>query len=375
MMSQPVMPRLMVREKVLVVELFGIANSYTYQDFRQKITNGLDLIGVNYTLEEVDQIDTFISAELGSVPAVRIDGDRVFDLSGPDSEQSIADFFQFIVRSKMPRIMVPMDLSELSIQAAEYAHLMSHDIGCTTELLHVHQPVIDPHGGNVMDGEIAIAHRNQLDELSTRFNANSDLPGGVQTVSSRLEWGFVQSSILAQAKSSRLVVMGTHGRSAPIGRLLGSVASTIALKAHAPVLLIPPDAKYQRPQKLTVAFDTPLLKSHPMQQLRAFNAHFDAHIDFVHVQNKDNGDSDKLRDDLLTKLMDQNHLSFSFDIHHINGENSVSEQLDAYCQYAQPDILVVISERRSLFKSLFHASASRAVCLHAALPTLIIHDK
>ncbi len=146
---------------------------------------------------------------------------------------------------KIHRLLVPVDFSDGSRAALDYAIMLAEQFGATLDILHVWEV---PHlvGMDMMlqmpnfeneplDGFVRGQAERELTEFLGRISIRDDIQ-----VNQRLEAGDVDSTIvkLAQNEHFDLIVMGTHGRTGLAHLLMGSVAERVLRVAPCPVLTI-----------------------------------------------------------------------------------------------------------------------------------------
>ena len=171
-----------------------------------------------------------------------------------------------------------------------------------------------------------------------------------------------------------MIVMGTLGATNVLDQVFGKVSSSAAMQAYKPVLLIPANTEFVKPNKIMVGFDEELVDNGALAELIDFNRHFKAHVDFVHIYEKRGKPFHEIREELMERLLESEDVPFSFDIRQISvDEGHIPEQLQKYAEETNPDIQVVIAKHRSFVERLLHISTSRALCLHANRPLLILH--
>lgn len=141
------------------------------------------------------------------------------------------------------KILCPIDFSETSRLALEYAVDLSLKMGAELTLLHVYQApgYAMPEGlGVVMAGpEEMAAVVSGVDDLMKRWR--SDAEGlGAHDVKTRTELGGTPAEItrVAGEAGHDLIVMGTHGRTGIGHALLGSTAERVIRHATCPVLVV-----------------------------------------------------------------------------------------------------------------------------------------
>jgi nucleotide-binding universal stress UspA family protein len=136
------------------------------------------------------------------------------------------------------RILCPVDLSEASRRALDYALALGRHHEAD---VHVVQ-VVDLHGwaGASVEGLDALTGQTRvsLEEQLGWWVARSADAGGAST---DVREGPAVPGILAAAREATvdLIVMGTHGRSGFERLALGSVAEKVVRKAACPVLVVP----------------------------------------------------------------------------------------------------------------------------------------
>jgi nucleotide-binding universal stress UspA family protein len=144
---------------------------------------------------------------------------------------------------KLQKILVPVDFSESSRAALDYAAMFAARFGAEVTVLHVVEPVPlavpfavgpmpDP-GSLTMSMEM----ENSAKEGLERFLAP---PAPELNAQRKVTMGPPAEEILriAEGDGVDLVVMGTHGRRGLARLLMGSVASEVVKRASCPVMTV-----------------------------------------------------------------------------------------------------------------------------------------
>ena len=147
---------------------------------------------------------------------------------------------------QLNRILVPTDFSDFSRPAIDYGCAIA--ARCESEL-HLLYVVPDPALLIPEAGMFSVeAMQAQSDDLALRaLSQLNELPGAdwdngkpiVREV--RIGTIFLEIIDYARAADIDLIVIGTHGRSALMHVLMGSVAERIVRKAPCPVLTVRPE--------------------------------------------------------------------------------------------------------------------------------------
>jgi nucleotide-binding universal stress UspA family protein len=140
--------------------------------------------------------------------------------------------------ASLDRIMVPVDFSDCSLDALEYAVAVAQRAQASVMLLHVMEPV--SYG---LDFTVPLpAEREHKREALTERLAGlvAALDAANVKSESLVRGGLPRDSILdaARAWSADLIVMGTHGRRGLSHALYGSVVESVLRKSHCPILTV-----------------------------------------------------------------------------------------------------------------------------------------
>lgn len=135
--------------------------------------------------------------------------------------------------------LVPIDFSEYSLHALDYAIALAGKLYARLTLLHVIQSL--PVGGADMGVTLPYAYIENLEE---------DLRRSLESYRERITAKGLLSEVVivhgvpfqeiietARARQVDLIIMGTHGRTGILHVLLGSVAEKVVRLAPCPVLV------------------------------------------------------------------------------------------------------------------------------------------
>jgi nucleotide-binding universal stress UspA family protein len=137
----------------------------------------------------------------------------------------------------LKNILVPLDFSETSLKALQYAVPFAKQFGAKLTLVHVVEPLAFTPELAVpapLGGEHLAAVQAQLAEIRTK-RIPEDLP--VKTI---VRHNFIFDGILEAARetSADLIITSTHGLTGLRHLLMGSTAENIVRRAPCPVLVV-----------------------------------------------------------------------------------------------------------------------------------------
>ncbi len=144
---------------------------------------------------------------------------------------------------QIKRILCPIDFSEFSEKAFQYACSLARHYGSTLLLEHVVEPiyVTSPYYSYASLGTIDAIYDDMASDALKKLNSWM-ARDGVKTIQMHpfVRKGFIATEILsfAQQHDADLMVMGTHGRHGLARLALGSVTEKVLRAARCPVLAV-----------------------------------------------------------------------------------------------------------------------------------------
>ena len=275
----------------------------------------------------------------------------------------------------MKKILLPTDYSQHAEKAIEFA---LHFAGAQTghvECLIVHAytaPATVPvYGYNPPGGEMPPLKKEEdyLGEYVDKWKRT--FPG--MSIKGRLQIGAlmtVLTSLIEEEPDIDLVIMGTKGAGGMEEVLLGSNAARAAKGLTRPVLIIPPDAAYKKPERVAFATDFQKLGKltilDPLRQLvRRFNPHFLT----LHVLPEGNTPN-AAKEALIRRL--QAYFEGTRYSHYYLEDSDTINAIDRFIKHYKADWLVLVARERNFFESLFHKSVIRKMAFHTKIPLLVL---
>jgi nucleotide-binding universal stress UspA family protein len=139
------------------------------------------------------------------------------------------------------RLLVPVDFSDCSLRAMDYAIALAERFDSKIILLHVVEPAVYPENYLVVSPALDETNQNLLESARERL---ADL--GRRRIGHRLQaetlvrMGRAHSEIpdTAKALGADLIVLGTHGYTGLKHALLGSTAERVVRHGPCPVLTV-----------------------------------------------------------------------------------------------------------------------------------------
>jgi len=273
----------------------------------------------------------------------------------------------------MNTIIVPVDFSDISKNAAVYAGQMASQIHADIILMHVLplpltlMDVPIPYDGYEEAKATAIVALEELQQL-LEIQANSKI-----SISFQVTMGHFMDELnnLINKTPPFTVIMGTKGTGAAASFFLGSNTRAASRQLKHPLLLVPPGSPYKEIKTIGLASDMKdVADNTPFPQIRNICDEFNASIDILCVSKAD----EKLYRDILkeSRFMYSNlgklHPEIKIAIHE-NVMAGLNEMADRY----NIDLVLVLSKTHGFLNSLFHKSTIGGMIAEPVSPFMILH--
>ncbi len=279
-------------------------------------------------------------------------------------------------------ILVPVDFSDNSKAAYEYAVAMAENMGAdSVKVLYVYDdympaapladPLIIPSGKTEeeLDGELqkfVETEEAELDEVlvqrKVKIKRQTVFGLPIETINQMSETGDYD-----------LIVMGTTGKKNVSALWFGSTATNVSQRARCPVLLVPAGAIYKKPKEMIYVcdFDHKSLKHLSVVADIAKTLKTDVELLFVKTGENEGShytvDIAKMREVFNDEAPDVGFTA------HVIEEDSVVEGVNSFAKKAGADLVTVVTKYRSFWQRFIHVSMTKQLAMYAEIPVLVIH--
>jgi nucleotide-binding universal stress UspA family protein len=275
-------------------------------------------------------------------------------------------------------IVLASDFSELTDRAIDATISLARCLGDSVVALHAVEPYNTPTADPDWARERAAVAR--LEQLTAQLRNQ-----GIDT-RLRVARGLADEIIVEVARSldARLIVMGTHGRRAPVRWLLGSVAERVVANADVPVLVVRDGtdalrswSRGDRALRLTVALESSKLDAHLAAMAVAIGQAAPCDLTLVHVlggKSVQTRMAELIERDLRANLAQLDGKG-STAIRILAGGAPVTERLQSYLRERAQDVVMVgvhhgtgLEGLRSGYvaRGLLHAGIGAVLCVPLA---------
>ncbi|MGD2087788.1 MAG: universal stress protein [Candidatus Aminicenantes bacterium] len=288
------------------------------------------------------------------------------------------------------KILVPVDFSEFSDKAAEYALFLAEKYRAKITLLHViilFQEDFDEEEQLKMY-EQTIQKKEKERETQMKSHRKTAKKRGVEVNSVLLRGFSTPNSILdyISDKDFDLVVMGTHGHSGFRKLLLGSVTEKVVQESPIPVLTIHKDYNKIEIKEILVPMDLSEFSSITINQGKTLAQEFNATLEFLHVVEEEAHpefynisfepilkENPRLADHIIENMIKAAGIPKDKAAYAVK-EGKVYKEIKKYADYNQIDLIVMGSHGRGELEDFLLGSNSERVLRIASCPVLTVRQ-
>lgn len=274
----------------------------------------------------------------------------------------------------MKKIIAPVDFSAVSKNAALYAANMAAYLNIPLVLMHVTELPISyaevpsvpiPDSGLMDDGNSLLQQfANELDEkLAGQLT--------IETLNRTGNALYEISSYCNRVKPYALVI-GTHGNSGITRILLGSTTMGVIKECHFPVIIVPNQYTFQKPQKIGFASDMhDVLHTTPADQVKTIVDDLGGRLEILHVDKDDLEEEQEMAEETknLNTIFADQHPRIK-----ILKSVFTEEALLNYANEKSLDLLIIVPKKHNWIDALIKHQHTKNIALHAAVPVMVLKN-
>ncbi|MCF8267800.1 MAG: universal stress protein [Ignavibacteriales bacterium] len=356
----------------------------------QLIKGKLESEGIECFLSNINLIQPGISSGV-KIKIKESDADVAYRIIEEIRNQSGKEKQEMVSNLKsIRRILVPVDFSEVSLNACNFALALAGKLKAEIKLLYSYfdpligtEPYIEGHTFNTymdqMIDNIAYDAKRHLIELKSKIKEQAE-EENLQNVkiSYSLDKGDASDVIMHYIEKYKpgIVVMGTRGSDSDTAKFIGSVTRKVIEKSRVPVLAIPSEAKFQPGAHFlrvlyATNFDQSDFKS--LRELMTLTRPFNMKIYCTHIAVDEYSSVDAARMDSLKVHLKKEYSEYDISCEVIRHEN-VIEGLQHYIEDKEIDMIALTTRKRGIFERFFNPSLARKMLFHSHIPLLIFQS-
>jgi nucleotide-binding universal stress UspA family protein len=275
----------------------------------------------------------------------------------------------------MKTIVVPVDFSPASVNAANYALDLAMAVNAGLALIHVYkfpQPLseipVDPASITALTED---AQQN-IQQLKTNLEhkAGKEIKISATVMEGTL---ITQLEQYCQSIQPYMVVMGTHGTSAMERVLFGSNTLSAMRNLLWPLIVIPVGSRFTNIDKIGLACDLQNTAQHVhANEIKDLVKEFHAQLHVLHITKEKHGmiSEKEIEGSAWLKEM----LEEVKPVFHFMQNDNIEEAINEFAEKNNLDMLIVIPKNHGLLDQILHKSHTKQVLLHTHIPVLSLHE-
>lgn len=275
----------------------------------------------------------------------------------------------------MKKILIPCDFADTTQSALKYAISLAKYLEADLILLHVDIiPIVSP-DMNIMPyafGDMTNDSLKALKNLADKIRIKESFNHRIDYVSEIGNTAYVIEEQVAKLKAD-IVVMGISGHgSAFMKNIIGSASVDVSKRVGVPVIIVPPNAVYQKIQNIAYAcgYDPEIKMNTSLIQVKSLASVFDAALSIVHVVPENHEmtrEESGLEHYIEQNLENSEHKTFT-----VNENNTGKGLLDFIAQH-RIDMMIIEPKKHSFFHKMFSGSTTNEIAFNSPVPVITIH--
>jgi nucleotide-binding universal stress UspA family protein len=261
----------------------------------------------------------------------------------------------------MNTVIVPVDFSPASVNAAHYAAKMLTGVyGANLILYHVFEK----------SGEEASANAS-LKDLKEEIGKESIVK--TETIAIKGDDLIDEINRVVRHRHAELVVMGITGKSGLEQVFMGSNTLKLVDKNVCPVLIIPPAAKFNGIKNVALTSDFKNVRiTTPSVPIKSLLQTFQPAL---HIVNVDNQHYVSLTEEyqreksIMQEMFTNSNPEFYF-----IGMNDFFEAIEQFIKDKNIDVLITIPRQHSFLSGIFKTQHTKKLVYHSHVPILAVHE-
>ena len=268
----------------------------------------------------------------------------------------------------MKKILVPVDLTDVSEHAIKYAfQLFSEETSFTimhaiSSTMTMAEPLMVP---------LPITRNNDIEEaLKNRVQTILDKLNITRTFDIVISYGAVVDEIIRALDQEDYegVVMGKRDKYGFADKLFGTISLGVIKRSSKPIYLIPANVEYKDFKKVIIASDYHLESDRMLGALAAWNQDYRADMHFLHIKEFAQ-ENHKFVKNIIEEYFHKENVNFPFTIIE-EKERDIARTLIEYGDEQGADLHIIISDKNSWLNTITSRSISKEMILKADKPLL-----
>ncbi|MCU4158111.1 universal stress protein [Carboxylicivirga sp. A043] len=288
-----------------------------------------------------------------------------------------------------PRILLPVDFSEYSRKAAEFAMDWAHELEAELTVFHTYfnpiistMPFSDTFAYEVNTEEMVMELEEKakegMEEMKNFLNKKNEQLDKPVSLKMEMVKGIAEDEIIKFSKVYRplVIIMGTRGADRKATDLIGSVTAEVMEGTKVPVLAIPENFQYSGlggMKNLLYATDFQEADFRSLEKLEKLIRPLNITVTCGHVSSKEHSQWDEVR---MTGLKE--HIKKNYNEELVKCDLIEHEDLfvgiEGYVRDNKIDMLSFTRRKRNLINRIINPNLAKKMLFHSTTPLLVFND-
>jgi len=281
----------------------------------------------------------------------------------------------------MKTYIVPIDFSETSVHAAEFAALLSNQTD-VSDIFLLHSYHVSVYESVLPTPDMLIPSEEEIEQQVSerrkklehiRIRLHKQVRDGV-TIHVRINRSSLVRSIIetVNKENGDIVILGSNGSSSGNISHIGSNVINISKLSPVPVIVVPPACCYEPIKKVVMACDFNKVKDTvPLEPLKRLLKRHDVELQVVNIDREakhKNTDPEQLAEEtVLHDMLKEYHPRYYY-----NKESDIINGILDFAKGHHAQMVIALPHKYSFFQSLLHNSVSQQLTVHSAVPVLLL---
>jgi len=305
-------------------------------------------------------------------------------------EGMMQEELEAIEPEKVPaRILLPIDFSEYSKKAADFALAWAQELDAELTVFHTYfnpiistMPFSDTFAFEVNTEEMVMEleekAREGMEEMKAFLNKKNEKLDRPVSLKMELVKGIAEDEIVKYSRVYRplVIIMGTRGADRKASDLIGSVTAEVMEAARVPVLAIPENFEYSglgMLKNVLYATDFQEADFRSLEKLEKLIRPLKMMVTCGHVSSKEHSQWDEVRMAGLKEHIKSNYSEELVKCDLIEHED-LFVGIESYVRDNRIDLLAFTRRRRNLISRIINPNMAKKMLFHSTTPLLVFND-
>ena len=193
-----------------------------------------------------------------------------------------------------------------------------------------------------------------------------------QNSPSKQDESYFNLYVITNKEKIDYIVMGTKGASGLKKIIVGSNTGDVLTRVHCSTLVVPENAKYEKPQE--IAFPTDFSSFYSIELLQPILEILDqyqASISVLHINKK--GATLNLDQQINKGYLEDYFANNNFNFHHLTN-NSLESAIQSFVEKRKVNLITMVAKNLNYFQRILFHPTIKEISYHTDIPFLVLHE-